>query len=66
MTTLTTNRVNASLIGRIENLIPSFCRSARCLHGASDVDPVRYEADESEIKYVRRAIRIAKREAGLL
>lgn len=62
--TITTKPVNSSLVARIETLIPAYCRSVLCLHGDMDADPVRYVAHESEIKYVRRAIRIAKREGG--
>jgi hypothetical protein len=43
-------------------LIPGHCRSVQCLHGETDVDPVRYQAHRSEVRELRRAIRIAKRE----
>jgi hypothetical protein len=46
-------------MGRIEDLIPAHCRSVTCLHGETDADQVRYEADRSEINDVRRAIRRA-------
>jgi hypothetical protein len=57
-----TRPVAAKHVARIENLVPDHCRSIRCLHGETDADPVRYEADKSEIKYIWRAIRIARQE----
>lgn len=62
-TYITTRPVPASLTGRIEDLIPAYCRSATCLHGETDADPVRYRAHRSEIEAVRKAIRIARCEA---
>jgi hypothetical protein len=55
-----TKPVPSRLMGAIENLLPSYARSVECLHGETDADPIRYRAHQSEIKHVRRAIRIAQ------
>ncbi len=54
-----TNYVPSKLMGAIENLI-QHCRSVECMHGETDDAPVRYRVHRSEIKRVRRAIRIAQ------
>jgi hypothetical protein len=55
----TTRPTPSRLMGAIEDLIPTWCKSVECVHGETDDDPIRFRAHRSEIKYVRRAIRIA-------
>jgi hypothetical protein len=61
-----TRPVASHHMGTIENLIPTWCRSVICIHGATDDDPIRYRAHRSEIKHVRRAICTAESTARVI
>ena len=62
---ITTRPVPASLVGAIQDMVPSWCRSVTCLHGDGDNDPVTFGAHRSEARYLRRAIRSAKAAAAV-
>lgn len=63
MAHLITRHIPVELAERVSDLIHARCRSVVCLHGDTDSAPVQFLANASEMKHVRRAIRIAKREA---
>ena len=67
---LTTRPFPASISGRVSDLIPRHCRSVRIFESPNDRIAAtggehlyRGEAHHSEIAELRRAIRIARREA---
>jgi hypothetical protein len=60
--TKTTRSFPATLSGRVEDLIPSFCRSIRMNH--EDDGTCTLTAHASEIDAARKAVRIARDEAA--
>lgn len=59
---LTTRSFPAVIANAVIDLIPRHCRSVLLLHGETDDSPKRIEACQTEMRHVRRAIRIANRE----